>query len=198
VPARQSERRSPRKRDLLELFIEHVVDYAIFIMDAEGRVTTWNAGAERVLGYSEEEILGQHFSTFFTPEDRQNHVPEAELKTAAAEGRASDDRWSLRKDGSRFFACGVTSTLSNRRALGFVKILRDRTDAKHADDEIRKLNEELAHKVEELDASRRELLEKVLELEKFEEVVVGRELKMAELERENQDLQRKLRASLLL
>jgi PAS domain S-box-containing protein len=187
-----------RKQDLLELFIEHVVDYAIFSMDADGRVTTWNAGAERVLGYSEEEVLGQHFSKFFTPQDRHNHVPEAELKTAVTEGRASDDRWALRKDGTRFFASGVISTLHHRRTLGFVKILRDRTDAKHAEDEIRKLNEELAHKVQELDTSRHELLEKVLELEKFQQVVVGRELKMAELEHENEELRRKLRASLLL
>jgi PAS domain S-box-containing protein len=192
VTERHTERRGARKRDLFELFIEHVVDYAIFILDAEGRVTTWNVGAERLLGYSADEIVGQCFSRFFTPEDRQSHVPESELQTAVAEGRASDDRWSVRKDGTRFFASGVTTALRNGGALGFVKIMRDRTDAKQAEDEIRKLNQELTHKVQQLDASRKQLYEKVLELEKFEQVVVGRELRMAELEREIDELKRRV------
>jgi PAS domain S-box-containing protein len=127
------------------LAVESIDDYAIFTMDPEGRVASWNPGAERLLGYDPEEILGCGVAGFFTPEDREKGVPEAELRTAAHTGRASDDRWHMRKDGTYFFASGITTSLRDAGGTlrGFVKIMRDRTDRKH-------LEEELHHRAEAL------------------------------------------------
>jgi len=187
--------RSEQSREsasLLELFVEQAVDYAIVVLDGEGTISTWNIGAEELLGYRPDEIIGERFSRLFTPEDRAQGVPEAELKTAASTGRASDDRWTLKKDGTRIWVSGTTTAVRDSRLLRFVKVMRDGTPAKLAEDEIRKLNEELMKNVKELDTSRRELYEKVLELEKFQQVVVGRELRMVELEREIEALRRQL------
>src|SRR3954464_12365010 len=93
--------------DLFSLLIETSRDYAVFVVDLEGRVLTWNPGAERVLGYAESEIVGQSPFLLFTPENRAEGVPEQELQTALREGRASDDRWHTRKGGTRFWASGV-------------------------------------------------------------------------------------------
>src|SRR5262245_51236649 len=93
------------------LLMECVTDYAIFLLDTEGRVVTWNAGAQRILGYREEEVVGRPDSLFFTPEDIQAGEADKELRTAAETGRACDDRWQVRKDGSRFWASGITSAL---------------------------------------------------------------------------------------
>src|SRR5215207_6778631 len=86
--------------------VEAAKDYAIFMTDADGRVTTWNEGAERLFGYGEGEILGEDGSVLFTPEDRRSGAPERELEKARTEGRAEDKRWHMRKDGSRFWASG--------------------------------------------------------------------------------------------
>jgi PAS domain S-box-containing protein len=86
--------------------IEQVDDYAIFTLTNEGRVITWNEGAERILGFSEEEALGQPGSFIFTPEDKEKGEDERELETARRTGKANDERWHLRRDGSRFFASG--------------------------------------------------------------------------------------------
>jgi len=96
--------------ELFSLLIETSRDYAVFVIDLDGRVLTWNTGAERVLGYSESEIVGQSSFLFFTPEDRAEVVPE-QLQTALRDGRAGDDRWHLRKRGVRFWASGVMSLL---------------------------------------------------------------------------------------
>jgi len=93
--------------DLFRLMVENVQDYAIFMLDVGGRVATWNTGAERIKGYSAEEIIGQHFSRFYPPEDVQARKPERELQVAAAEGRCGDEGWRIRKDGSRFWASGA-------------------------------------------------------------------------------------------
>jgi PAS domain S-box-containing protein len=85
------------------LLMECVTDYAIFFPDAHGRVATWNAGAERAFGYPEAEIVGQHFSRFFTPEDIDQGQPQKGLKTAAETGRANDDRWLVRRGGARLW-----------------------------------------------------------------------------------------------
>jgi PAS domain S-box-containing protein len=88
--------------DLFRVWVESVADFAIFAVDAEGRVASWNVGAERILGYTEAEIVGRHFGCIFTPEDRQGGVPEQEVREARAEEHGWDDRWMMRKDGSRF------------------------------------------------------------------------------------------------
>ncbi|MEX2261751.1 MAG: ATP-binding protein [Bryobacteraceae bacterium] len=110
------------------LMIDGVKDYAIFTVDISGRVTSWNSGAERLLGYTEAEILGQQFSRIFTPKDVRNGVPEKELQTAAREGRAESEGWRLRKDGSRLFATGVLTPLGEGQHREFGKIMRDMTE----------------------------------------------------------------------
>jgi two-component system CheB/CheR fusion protein len=117
---RQSEER-------LRLIIENAVEYAIFSTDLEHRVTSWNTGAERLLGYKEEEVLGRSADIIFTPEDRAAKAPEKEARTARREGRASDERTHMRQDGSRFRGTGTMMLMRNQagEAVGFVKILRD-------------------------------------------------------------------------
>ncbi|MDQ6677215.1 MAG: PAS domain S-box protein [Acidobacteriota bacterium] len=107
-----------------------VKDYAIILLNASGHIVSWNAGAERIFGYSEAEILGQAAQVIFTPEDRRNCQPEQEMQTALARGWAEDDRWHLRKDRTRFLASGVLSALRDEEGQlqGFVKILRDITE----------------------------------------------------------------------
>ncbi len=130
-----------------------IQDYAIFTMDPEGKVASWNAGAAALLGYEAEEILGRDGACFFTPEDVQKGVPEAELRKAAETGRASDDRWHVRRNGSYFFASGITTSLRDAQGalLGYVKIMRDRTDRKRLDEELRNRAEALSRADEEKD-----------------------------------------------
>ena len=124
--------------------IEQVEDYAIFTLDNEGRVTTWNEGAERILGFSEEEALGQPSSFIFTPKDREQGEPERECEQARYEGRALDERWHQRKDGSRFFASGILTALVKQGTPdGFSKILRDRTDRLELQQQKERLVEDL-------------------------------------------------------
>lgn len=117
----------PESDELLRLIFESATDYAIFSMDADGLVTSWNVGAERVLGYAETEIVGCPAEVIFTPEDRVLGMPRIEQETALAEGRARDERWTMRADGSRFWASGLMMPLADP-AGGFIKILRDRTE----------------------------------------------------------------------
>src|SRR5262249_34861979 len=124
--------------EMFHLLAENVRDYAIFIMDDERRVRTWSQGAQRLLGYEESEILGEAADRFFTPEDRQAGIPEEEVHRALAVGRGEDDRWHVRKDGSRFWSSGVLTPLRDEAGLlrGFAKIMRDRTDLRRARDEL--------------------------------------------------------------
>src|SRR5215218_7755775 len=89
-----------------ERLVEAAKDYAIFMTDADGRVSTWNEGAQRLFGYGEGEIVGEDGTVLFTPEDREGGAPERELQKARTEGRAEDERWHMRKDGERFWASG--------------------------------------------------------------------------------------------
>jgi PAS domain S-box-containing protein len=118
--------------------VEAAKDYAIFMTDAQGRVSTWNEGAERVFGYEEGEILGEDGSILFTPEDRQSGVPEQELGKAQTEGRAEDERWHLRKDGSRFWASGFVRPIldDEDNVLGYSKVARDLTELKRAEEAV--------------------------------------------------------------
>jgi len=127
------------------MLVEQVRDYAIFMLDPEGHHITWNEGVRRLLGYDEAEFLGQHSSVLFTPEDRAREEPERELRTAAEEGRASDDRWLVRKDGSRFWATGITARISDRAGslVGFSKVFRDLTEEKAAQDRLRESEDRL-------------------------------------------------------
>jgi formate hydrogenlyase transcriptional activator len=118
--------------------VEGVKDYAIFMLDPEGRVASWSPGAERIKGYRAEEIVGQHFSRFYTPEDVERSKPERELAGAVAQGRLEDEGWRVRKDGTRFWANVVVAALKDKsgRVRGFVKVTRDFTERKKAEDAL--------------------------------------------------------------
>jgi PAS domain S-box-containing protein len=114
----------------LKLLIQAVTDYAIYMLDANGVVTSWNTGAERLKGYTEAQILGQHFSRFFTPEDRAAGKPQKALETARSVGRYEEEGWRMRRDGTRFWALAVLDTIyeADGSVVGFAKITRDLTD----------------------------------------------------------------------
>jgi PAS domain S-box-containing protein len=134
---RQSEER-------FRLLVSGVKDYAIFMLDPDGRVASWNAGAERFKGYQAQEIIGQPFSRFYVPEDIAEDKPGRELLIAAAEGRVEDEGWRVRKDGSRFWANVVITALRDPQGnlLGFSKITRDITDRKQTQEALMKAKEE--------------------------------------------------------
>ena len=125
--------------EYLRLMVESIKDFAIFTVDPQGLVVTWNPGAERLFGYPEKEILGQQLAILFTPEDRAAGIPEQEIATAAAKGRSSDERWHQRKDGGRFFASGVLAPIFDDENMlrGFTKIARDITERKQAEEAVR-------------------------------------------------------------
>jgi PAS domain S-box-containing protein len=120
----------------LRLMIDSVVDYAIFMLDAEGRVASWSAGAERIKGYSADEILGQHISRFYPPEDPQRAY--AALEHARAHGRHEQEGWRVRKDGSRFWASATLSAVRDDagKLIGFAKVTRDLTETKRVESEL--------------------------------------------------------------
>jgi PAS domain S-box-containing protein len=125
--------------DWYRLLIEEVHDYAIFLIDLEGLVVSWNGGAERLLGWTEAEILGQSSFRVFVPEDLATGAHTLELDKAAAEGRAEDERWHLRKDGSRFWGSGIMTGIRNDAGtlIGFGKIMRDRTAQRRLEEQLR-------------------------------------------------------------
>jgi PAS domain S-box-containing protein len=119
--------------DLHELLIRSLVDYAIFMLDPEGHVVSWNPGAERIKGYAAAEIIGEHFSRFYTDEDRTAGVPKAALAQAAETGRFTAEAWRVRKDGSRFWAMVVIDPIrQDGKLVGFAKITRDMTEQHNA------------------------------------------------------------------
>ena len=129
----------PQTTEWYRLLIDEVQDYAIFLIDLEGRVVSWNAGAERLLGWTEEEILGQSSFVVFVPEDIATGAHRGELEKAAAEGRAEDERWHQRRDGSRFWGSGIMAGIRDDAGalIGFGKIMRDRTAQRQLEEELR-------------------------------------------------------------
>ncbi len=123
----------------LSLFVESVRDYALFQIDLQGKIVSWNSGAERVVGYGDSEILGRPVSVLFTPEDVAMRAPELEMERACGEGRSEDERWHMRKDGSRFFASGVMTVVRDDtgEVRGYAKVMRDVTEKKTADEQMR-------------------------------------------------------------
>ncbi len=128
------------------LMVEETRDYAIFMLDPQGQVTSWNIGAERIKGYKADEIIGKHFSVFYTPEARNAKIPERMLSDALEHGRSENEGWRIRKDGSRFWANGVLTALNDMqgRHTGFGKITRDLTERKKAEEALLKQEMELA------------------------------------------------------
>ena len=128
---------------IYRMMAEQTVDYALFALDSEGKIATWNRGAERIKGYAPDEIIGRHFSIFYTREAIESGWPAEELRIAAREGRLEDEGWRLRKDGSRFWASVVITALrdENGKLLGFSKVTRDLTERKRQEEALRQSEE---------------------------------------------------------
>src|SRR5713226_6830277 len=137
VPAVTTPRESP---ETFRLLVEGVQDYAIFMLDGAGRVSTWNSGAERIKGYRAEQIVGQHFSRFYPPEAVAEGKPARLLAIAARDGRVEDEGWRVRKDGTRFWADVILTALRDAEGavIGFAKVTRDLTEHKEAQDALRR------------------------------------------------------------
>jgi PAS domain S-box-containing protein len=156
-PPGPTESRLLDSEERYRLLVEGVRDYAIFLLDPSGRVTSWNVGAERIKGYRAEEIIGKHFSVFYPPEDLARGKTEYELRVAAAEGRFEDEDWRVRKDGSRFWANVIITALRDPagRLRGFAKVTRDLTARRRAEEQARQLAREQAARAEAEASSRR-------------------------------------------
>jgi PAS domain S-box-containing protein len=143
LEARSHQESLRESEERFRLMVEGVKDYAIFMLDPGGCVTTWNDGAERIVGYGEEEILGRHFSSFYPEEDVERGHSEDVLRAALAEGRYVEEGSKVRQDGSRFWASAVITTLRDRKGnlKGFSMVVHDTTERKHADDVLRFLAE---------------------------------------------------------
>jgi PAS domain S-box-containing protein len=128
------------RRDLYRLLVESVGEYAIFALDPGGHILTWNAGARQIKGYTSAEILGKHFSIFYSPEEIAAGKPQRALEVAAAEGHVEDEGWRVRKDGSRFWASVAISALRDSRGavVGFGKVTRDLTASRAMEQALRK------------------------------------------------------------
>ncbi|HYP19176.1 MAG TPA: PAS domain S-box protein, partial [Chloroflexia bacterium] len=134
-----ADERASLSEERFRLLVEGVSDYAIFMLDPQGIITSWNPGAQRLKGYTPEEALGKHFSIFYTPEDLQTRKPFRGLETATQTGRFEDEGWRMRKDGSRFWANVVITRIVYQGELtGFAKITRDLTERKQAEEELRR------------------------------------------------------------
>lgn len=149
--------------------VETVQDYAIFLLSATGHVLTWNLGAERIKGYKADEIIGQHFSTFYTQEARESGWPERELQIAGKEGRFTDEGWRVRKDGTLMWASVTITAIydSPGHLRGFSKVTRDLTERRALEEKTQELNKELRTRMNELLESRNQLELRTLELQRL-------------------------------
>jgi PAS domain S-box-containing protein len=158
----QVDAEAKRRRELEEryrLLVETMQDYALFTLDANGNVTSWNPGAERLKGYQATEIIGRHFSQFYTVQDRQAGLPESVLRTALESGHYEGEGWRVRKDGSRFWASVVVTPLKSEDGtlVGFSKITRDMTERKRLMDQLDQRAKELELRVAERDQTNADL-----------------------------------------
>ena len=142
---RAAEEALRRSQEQFRLLVEGVTDYAIYLLSPEGMVTSWNQGAQRIKGYLADEIIGSHFSRFYTAEDQTAGLPEAALATATREGRFEKEGWRVRKDGSRFFAHVIIDAIRDEAGalLGFAKITRDITERREAQQKLERTREAL-------------------------------------------------------
>ena len=134
-PPARARARSPAADHRFRVLVDSVKDHAIFMLDPEGRVRTWNPGAECIAGYRFDEIAGQRVHVFYTAEDRASGLPDALLEQAAASGRSEDEGWRMRKDGSRFWADEVVTALRDRAGAltGYGRVTRDLTERRNAE-----------------------------------------------------------------
>lgn len=202
----------------LRLVVENARDYAIFSTDLDRKVTSWNTGAKRLLGYSEKEVQGRLADVIFIPEDRAAGAPGAEARQALAEGRAGDDRVHMRKDGSRFWASGMMMLMrdSAGQAVGFVKILRDQTEQREGEQALKQSQQELVQALADQQRAQRALQEADAAKDRFmavlshelrnplasiasaSELLMTPQLPLAALEKAAQVVQRQSRAMKVL
>ncbi|PYV72302.1 MAG: histidine kinase [Acidobacteria bacterium] len=151
------------------LLVSGIKDYAIFMLDPDGHVVTWNAGAQAINGYAADEILGKHFSVFYPKEAKTDDRPARELQIATAQGSFVNETWGVRKDGSRFWASIVLTALrdGSGHLYGFSKVTHDMSERRKRDEQIEKLNTELRSKIDQLDESRRAVELHSVELQKL-------------------------------
>ena len=145
VPSPSARRLRPGEDDgRYRLLVDAITDYAIYMLDIHGNVSSWNPGAERFKGYTSDEIIGQHFSRFYTDEERAAGVPELALATATAEGRFERKGWRVRKDGGRFWAHVIIDAIRDRngKVVGFAKVTRDLTERRAAEEALRRSEEQ--------------------------------------------------------
>ncbi|MET3580003.1 PAS domain S-box-containing protein [Mesorhizobium robiniae] len=144
---KKAEEELRKSQEQFQRLIQGVTDYAIYMLDPEGIITSWNSGAERIKGYSADEIIGKHFSQFYTPEDRERGSPQRALETAARDGRVEREGWRVRKDGTRFWSHVVIDAIRDEdgKILGFAKITRDITERKKAQESLDQAREALFH-----------------------------------------------------
>jgi PAS domain S-box-containing protein len=171
---KSAELRSRYSDEIFRVLVESIKDYAIFLLDPDGRVATWNQGAENIKGYKADEIIGQHFSRFYPREARETRWPERELEIAAKEGRFADEGIRVRKDGSTFWAYVVITALRDDHGelRGFSKVTRDLTERRALEDRTRQLNKELRARVTELTESQRQVEQRTLDLQKLSGVLM--------------------------
>ncbi|MFS8096235.1 PAS domain-containing sensor histidine kinase [Lentzea alba] len=145
--------------ELFRLLVQGVRDYGIFMLDPGGHIVSWNAGAERIKGYTADEIIGRHFSTFYPPEDVQADKPGWELRVARAEGALEDEGWRVRKDGTRFWANVIITALydDTGELRGFGKVTRDMTERRRAEQQLTDRRRLLAHLVEAQERERQRI-----------------------------------------
>ncbi len=131
--------------DSFRLLVDSVKDYAIVMLDPDGRVASWNSGAERIKGYRQDEIIGRHFSCFYPPDAVQRGLPERELEMAAKEGRYEDEGWRVRKDGNKFWASVVFTALREKDGTlrGYGKVTRDLTERKQTEERLQQQSKEI-------------------------------------------------------
>jgi PAS domain S-box-containing protein len=141
---RKASRVSHKTDEQFRLLVTSVEDYGIFMLDPEGRVATWNVGAERIKGYSADEIIGQHFSKFYSEEDQAAGIPQRELEVAMSQGRIEDEGWRIHKNGSRFWALVTITAMRDEhgKLVGFSKVTRDLTVRKDAEEKLRQSQEQ--------------------------------------------------------
>ena len=170
VALQPSSSETPTERvDIYRLLVQSIRDYAVFVLDPEGRVLTWNPGAEAMKGYTRDEIVGQHFSKFYPPDAVQNGWPERELLLAQKEGRFADEGWRVRKDGTSFWASVIITALrsADGKHTGFSKITQDMTERRRTEEYVQALNRELRQRLSQLEESRRVIELRTLELQKL-------------------------------
>ncbi len=170
VPTRLEENKKGNTDEIFRLLVDSVQDYAIFLLNPDGIIMTWNAGAERIKGYKASEIIGESFERFYSRDPRESGWPKRELEIAKSVGRFTDEGWRVRKDGSTFWASVVITALrdpGSGELRGFSKVTRDLTERRALEERTQELNKELRARMGQLNESRTQLELRSLELQRL-------------------------------